>query len=408
MPKAAAPGREERLQIRSFGPIETADITVRPLTVFVGPQATGKSLTAQLLYFMRGIEELVAPEFESNKCLELAVSWFDPGIFGSALATRHNGSHKFRAEWQPLTLDERQAAPSALVQEFDANDPLILQPNAALRQRLSQAQAASTNDFSSEYQVYVPAGRLLCSLVNPSLALNLTKRGRLAWPGFLNMFYEKLESAIRELPLLNVSGPIEQPKPTLLTEKSRSSLRGTLVRDRKNNVELISNLRGISYQTSTGISSGLASGQLETWPLWTILLAHLQSPQIKRIFIEEPEAHVHPTAQRDIMEALVTLLHHNFRFVITTHSPYVIYALNNALLAGQVQKAGRKLPKGISEEFALAKEDIAAYRFTPDGQVRSLFDPETGLLDTGELDDPAAALSAQFTDLQDALHPDEE
>jgi hypothetical protein len=222
------------------------------------------------------------------------------------------------------------------------------------------------------------------------------------------MFYEKLESAIRELPLLNVSGPIEQPKPTLLTEKSRSSLRGTLVRDRKNNVELISNLRGISYQTSTGISSGLASGQLETWPLWTILLAHLQSPQIKRIFIEEPEAHVHPTAQRDIMEALVTLLHHNFRFVITTHSPYVIYALNNALLAGQVQKAGRKLPKGISEEFALAKEDIAAYRFTPDGQVRSLFDPETGLLDTGELDDPAAALSAQFTDLQDALHPDEE
>jgi hypothetical protein len=29
MPKAAAPGREERLQIRSFGPIETADITVR-------------------------------------------------------------------------------------------------------------------------------------------------------------------------------------------------------------------------------------------------------------------------------------------------------------------------------------------------------------------------------------------
>jgi predicted ATPase len=49
----------ERLVIRNFGPVQEADVEIKDLTVFVGPQATGKSITAQLLYFMRGIEDLL-------------------------------------------------------------------------------------------------------------------------------------------------------------------------------------------------------------------------------------------------------------------------------------------------------------------------------------------------------------
>ena len=51
--------REEYLQIRNFGPIHEADITIRDLTIFVGPQATGKSLAAQALYFLRRVEKLL-------------------------------------------------------------------------------------------------------------------------------------------------------------------------------------------------------------------------------------------------------------------------------------------------------------------------------------------------------------
>ena len=408
MPKAAAPGREERLQIRSFGPIETADITVRPLTVGVGPQATGKSLTAQLLYFMRGIEELVNPSSDYESSInELAASWFDQNILKTAVNSAALFESGFTTHWQPNEIIGSVLHPCSLSTE--GRDTPLLRGDEALMTRIRAAQTNDGSFRSPEVQVYVPAGRLLCSLVKPGLAVSLLNRGRLDWPGFLSLFYEKLESAIKSLPTERIRLFLpDRSIAEFVRAKSQSSLKGRLFRDARNNVEIVGQLRAVEAVAWTLVSSGLASGQLETWPLWTILLAHLQSPQNKRIFIEEPEAHVHPTAQRDIMEALVTLLHHNFRFVITTHSPYVIYALNNALLAGQVQKAGRKLPKGISEEFALAKEDIAAYRFTPDGQVLSLFDPETGLLDTGELDDPAAALSAQFTDLQDALHPDEE
>ena len=49
---------EEHLIIRDFGPIREAKIAVRDLTILVGPQATGKSLAAQALYFLREVDAL--------------------------------------------------------------------------------------------------------------------------------------------------------------------------------------------------------------------------------------------------------------------------------------------------------------------------------------------------------------
>ena len=48
-------------------------------------------------------------------------------------------------------------------------------------------------------------------------------------------------------------------------------------------------------------------------------------------FIEEPEAHLFPEAQCEVMN-LISLLSHNFdsQFFITTHSPYLLTILNNS------------------------------------------------------------------------------
>jgi predicted ATPase len=46
----------EQLSVRQFGPVQQADISLRDLVVFVGPQASGKSLIAQLLFFMMWME----------------------------------------------------------------------------------------------------------------------------------------------------------------------------------------------------------------------------------------------------------------------------------------------------------------------------------------------------------------
>ena len=43
----------QHLHVRDFGPIKSCDIEVQQLTVLTGPQASGKSTLAKLIYFFK-------------------------------------------------------------------------------------------------------------------------------------------------------------------------------------------------------------------------------------------------------------------------------------------------------------------------------------------------------------------
>jgi predicted ATPase len=49
--------------------------------------------------------------------------------------------------------------------------------------------------------------------------------------------------------------------------------------------------------------------------------------------IEEPEAHLHPEVQVQLLKQFVELSKHNIRFIITTHSNYMFNQLNNLILS---------------------------------------------------------------------------
>ena len=67
-------------------------------------------------------------------------------------------------------------------------------------------------------------------------------------------------------------------------------------------------------------------------------------------FPKEPEQNLFPEAQRDLLFYLLTAINHgrNHRLVITTHSPYILYALNNCLMAYAVKN---KMPKEEYQEL---------------------------------------------------------
>ena len=74
-----------------------------------------------------------------------------------------------------------------------------------------------------------------------------------------------------------------------------------------------------------------SSGIRETIPLILALIAKL--PPHTTILVEEPEAHLHPTALKKLIEAIFKITCKNKYFtIITTHNPITLTTLNNIIL----------------------------------------------------------------------------
>ncbi|MGL5192692.1 MAG: AAA family ATPase [Chroococcales cyanobacterium] len=144
-----------------------------------------------------------------------------------------------------------------------------------------------------------------------------------------------------------------------------------------------------------------SSGQMETWPMVSIAQAMFGWEASQRplfIHIEEPETHLHPAAQVAITKLLAYLCNKGFRLVITTHSLFVLYVVNNLVLAAQTlpDKNFENIP---DSSFRLSPNQLSAYLFC-DGTAISICEPESGQLDESKLSSVLGNLEIQYNHIQ--------
>jgi predicted ATPase len=82
------------------------------------------------------------------------------------------------------------------------------------------------------------------------------------------------------------------------------------------------------------------------------------------LFIEEPEAHLHPATQVKFARVLVRLINRGLRIVLTTHSEFFLQQLNNAIVAGDLNQE-EATRAGVASGVVLASSMVAAYYFAP-------------------------------------------
>ena len=110
--------------------------------------------------------------------------------------------------------------------------------------------------------------------------------------------------------------------------------------------------------------------------------------------VEEPEAHLHPAAQRDIARALTRLVNAGVNVLITTHSDNILEQIGNYIYAAD-------LPS--SNKTKLANEKCSVYLFEAGGKIKKTkvkkvpFDPETGLLTRDHLNVSSALYNETVT-----------
>ena len=83
-------------------------------------------------------------------------------------------------------------------------------------------------------------------------------------------------------------------------------------------------------------------------------------PKYLNVFVEEPEAHLHPKALRHLVGLITRAVNNGKRVLVTTHSDYLIGYINNLIVASRLPQ-DKLVGLGYREDEVLKPEQVAAY-----------------------------------------------
>ena len=127
------------------------------------------------------------------------------------------------------------------------------------------------------------------------------------------------------------------------------------------------------------------------------------------LIVEEPESHLHPGIQVELVRQLAKLVQAGIRVLVTTHSEWVLDELANMVLLSELPEEERG---GISDsETALTADQVGAWLFEPRGSadgsaIREVPLDETGYARNG-IEEVAMALHNRFATIRDRIEEEE-
>ncbi len=115
------------------------------------------------------------------------------------------------------------------------------------------------------------------------------------------------------------------------------------------------------------------------------------------IIIEEPEQNLFPKAQKEVVEFIIENLKKDNWLFLMTHSPYILTALNNLILANDVKEAkGEEAIKGLVKvSQCIPFENINAY-YIKDGKAVNIMDKENRLIGVNVIDEISDEVNETF------------
>ncbi|MBO4573958.1 MAG: AAA family ATPase [Bacteroidales bacterium] len=397
-----------KLTIKNFGPVLNAELELKAVNLLIGEQSIGKSTIAKLITIMTDIFSL---------CMIIRtghIGWIDQ-LKNYGLDIYSKDDYSVQYEWVEkdlhliLTITKEHVQTSftqgtTIITDPDTISKLLfgLKPIYHQEQYVNQIKAAVENTDGKEPKelisslrqlvfnsIYIPAERSFFSFFNKALpALNLVRE---SIPQNLLRFaldYQNAKSAYSKYDstLLNVSYEYDGSDDYFTDHTSSQRYH-------------------LSY-ASSGIQS--------TMPLLLVLQYAVNKREYSSFVIEEPETNLFPDKQVALLRHILKTVNSDGRtLTITTHSPYLLSALNNSLFAGLMLKQyGEGIKEDISKVFDkdcfLTPEECSVYSLgeSVNGEgvyCKSVVDLETGMIDSNALDGVSLLLSEEFNKLEDVL-----
>ena len=410
-----------RLSIKNFSCIKDASIDFGRLTVLIGPQASGKSVICKLGYFFVDIlsdqnkfifRNLNMDSFKDHIKTKFC-EWFPPSAWGdgkfqiefvagdfkiSLVRTSYRAKVrdlfriKLSEEFEKNFAEMRTHAAKILSQKKIKMD-YIFEGEWAVSDVVSKSTSSLLGKDYLASQMFIPAGRSFFTSIGKAIAA--FEQGRVLDP--LIVRFGRIFTSHKDAPLF-YRNEEQRALSNSISEALAEILGGTLNLTGDQEVVECADGRKIPL-------SALSSGQQEILPLVAVLPHMAYRGTRQCVYIEEPEAHLFPSAQSKLVELFskfINISGTGADLVITTHSPYVLVKINNLIKAGQLGRLGNgrnklKVDEVISRSAWIGHKYVKAYAIR-DGILEDIVDAD-GFIDADYLDEISGELSKEFLKL---------
>lgn len=383
----------KHLVIRHFGPIKEVDMDLRRVNIIIGPQSSGKSTILKIACFCDWMERQIELTQNPDK-------YCDSNFFIENLI----GFHKLEGYLQQETYI-RYENDAVSFDYSEKNKKCTFKWNEAKRWKYKRTKIA-----------YIPAERNLVAAIpnwyqvnmNKDNILDFMKEWEFARKAFLKgeqildlpVKYEynaynqgdriKLENG-KELDLTVASSGLQALTPLYVMLRYLTS---EYYKEAHTNVEqdmLRQNLHEVVAKECAGLTKGEQQNIIDT----------ILTPHHTDLFVEEPEAHIFPSTQKNFVYSLVEMLNGNVQHTcfLATHSPYILTAFNNIILAGETMAMSKEKADKVSvimpKRQTLCYDEVAAFEMS-NGRNHSIMDEDFRLISADAIDAASQEISNDF------------
>ena len=434
----------QHIKIYNLGPVKEIELDVKRTGLIIGEQALGKSTIAKAIYFSRGIKNIVmgyffqivdmsVPQEEAtmealNHQVELRLIQEFQALFGYFPQTQHNLCIQYQfSNSAEVTFRVSERAGKIEVCVLFSDDLKVrlsqvlsyavkncvqedkegsVEELRRLRRELRSAIRGRTNlsfdDMMDTY--YIPAGRSMVTLLSNNRSVlqdsfdSITRR----YVGLIESIQHFYQSG------LGMVGELSKAKGEDRFDRERvvSWIRRMLKADyfyQPNQEYLILEENGTSIPVPFA-----SSGQQEI--LWVLNLLYLMMLRHERAFIilEEPEVHLYPSLQDELMRFLLFFQNCTGSVVLlTTHSPYVLTSINSFYCAGGLIERYMSNPKAEAEwrekvvalleyDSTLLPSQFYAIKLRPDGSTCNLILDDIKEIETEQIDEISDEINLRY------------
>lgn len=395
------------LTVKHFGAIKSAEIDIRKYNFYIGETSSGKSMIAKLIAIFNHSLLLNIGNGDIDGFRHLLRKYNIDFEFGDETCIKYTGNNGFYWEIgkDKLVTNSKDAE----LIKFNDSDELYelirirtkdkellpeLDRTLVILKYLQEKQSSSLElepfvnrilnvIYDKSTPIYIPAERLLISMFSNSI-FHLLQTGA-SIPDCIKDFGSLYESSRQagkriDIDILDMQVVFSNDEDRVFLKKEGKEIRFS--------------------QASSGLQSII--------PLWTVLSRYLVDRHNQIFIIEEPESNLFPSTQHRLLDWMMGMFNdneNNNNIVITTHSPYVLSAVDNLILAKEIIKKDNsaktieRVNELIPSSALIDFDDVSSYFFHTSGEVKDIRDAGMKSLGAEYIDGASDELGRIFNQL---------